>query len=37
MDNENVVHIYNRIVFSFKEKGNYKICMKVDRTEKYIR
>lgn len=36
MDNENVLHIiYNGILFSWKEKWNYEICRKMNRSENY--
>jgi hypothetical protein len=32
LNNENVVHIYNEVLFSHKKEGNYVICRKLDRT-----
>jgi hypothetical protein len=37
MDEHNVVHIYNGIVFSHEEKGSPAICNNIDETGgKYI-
>ena len=35
MDKENVVCIYNRILFSFKNEGNSVICNNTDETVGY--
>jgi hypothetical protein len=35
MDKENMVHIHNEILLSHKEKGNYNICRRIDRTRNY--
>jgi hypothetical protein len=35
MDNENVVHLYNWILYSSKDRLNHEICRKNDGTGKY--
>jgi hypothetical protein len=35
MDYENMVFIYNGILFSHKEEWNFVICREMDRSERY--
>ena len=36
MDSEKVVHMFNGILFSHKEKYNYEICRKCEELENII-
>ena len=37
MVKENVLHTFNEVVFSYKEKLNYEICWEVGKIGKYIK